>query len=286
MALQSSGAISVGQIRTELGSSSGSIRTLSAAAGKSTPDAMSEFYGYSAVSVVQSGLTWWLDASDTVTATNSAWYNKVNTGLYALPQSYNGGSNPVIATNGAIRYYQYTGTTAPAASFLGGGYHSLSSTPATDYSTTSVWFNNNTYSPKVIILGSTGYESSQYQGVEIYLNGLAIGYMSTRISSGGGTSYNDLHSTYNYNQWYQITQTYDGTTQKLYINGSLYTSASKSGLQNKPNKTYMIGAHHVASGAPGEFANNAIGHYLIYNRALSDAEVLQNYNATKASFGL
>jgi hypothetical protein len=48
MPLQSSGAISVGQIRSELGSSSGSIRTLSAAAGKSTPDAMSEFYGYSA----------------------------------------------------------------------------------------------------------------------------------------------------------------------------------------------------------------------------------------------
>lgn len=47
MALQSSGAISIGDIRTELGSSSGSLRTLSAAAGKSTPDAMSEFYGYS-----------------------------------------------------------------------------------------------------------------------------------------------------------------------------------------------------------------------------------------------
>jgi len=48
MALQSSGAISISQIKTELGSSSNSLRTLSAAAGKSTPDAMSEFYGYSA----------------------------------------------------------------------------------------------------------------------------------------------------------------------------------------------------------------------------------------------
>jgi hypothetical protein len=47
MPLQSSGAISIDDIRTELGSSSGSLRTLSAAAGKSTPDAMSEFYGYS-----------------------------------------------------------------------------------------------------------------------------------------------------------------------------------------------------------------------------------------------
>ena len=50
MALQSSGAISISQIKTELGSSSYSLRTLSAAAGKSTPDAMSEFYGYSASS--------------------------------------------------------------------------------------------------------------------------------------------------------------------------------------------------------------------------------------------
>lgn len=47
MALPSSGPLSIDDIRTELGSSSGSLRTLSAAAGKSTPDAISEFYGYS-----------------------------------------------------------------------------------------------------------------------------------------------------------------------------------------------------------------------------------------------
>jgi hypothetical protein len=47
MPLPSSGAISISQIRTELGTSSGSLRTLSSLAGFSTPDAMSEFYGYS-----------------------------------------------------------------------------------------------------------------------------------------------------------------------------------------------------------------------------------------------
>ena len=51
MPLQSSGAISLSQIKTELGSGSNSLRTLSAAAGKSTPDAFSEFYGYSAADV-------------------------------------------------------------------------------------------------------------------------------------------------------------------------------------------------------------------------------------------
>jgi hypothetical protein len=47
MALPSSGQISIDQIRNEIGVSTGSLRSLSASAGKSTPDAMSEFHGYS-----------------------------------------------------------------------------------------------------------------------------------------------------------------------------------------------------------------------------------------------
>ena len=46
MALPTSGPLSIGQIRTQLGSASGSLRTLSALAGFTTPDAISEFYGY------------------------------------------------------------------------------------------------------------------------------------------------------------------------------------------------------------------------------------------------
>lgn len=49
MALQSSGQISINDIKTELGNSSGSLATLSTAAGKSAPHAISEFYGYSAL---------------------------------------------------------------------------------------------------------------------------------------------------------------------------------------------------------------------------------------------
>jgi len=50
MALQGSGPISISQIRTELigSTTSYSLRTLSAAASKAAPDAMSEFYGFSA----------------------------------------------------------------------------------------------------------------------------------------------------------------------------------------------------------------------------------------------
>lgn len=46
MPIPSSGSISISQIMTEVGSSSGSLRALSSASGFFTPDAMSEFYGY------------------------------------------------------------------------------------------------------------------------------------------------------------------------------------------------------------------------------------------------
>ena len=52
MPLQSSGPISFSQIKTELTSSSNSLRALSAAAGFSSPDAVSEFYGYSFITAL------------------------------------------------------------------------------------------------------------------------------------------------------------------------------------------------------------------------------------------
>jgi uncharacterized protein YqkB len=51
MALQSSGSISISQIKSEVGGSSSSLRSLSNAAGKSAPDGMQEFYGYSHVTL-------------------------------------------------------------------------------------------------------------------------------------------------------------------------------------------------------------------------------------------
>ena len=55
MALQTTGAISIDNIRTELGQAqaNSSLRALSALANFSSPDAMSEFYGYSAATEYQ-----------------------------------------------------------------------------------------------------------------------------------------------------------------------------------------------------------------------------------------
>jgi hypothetical protein len=101
MALQGSGAISISQIRTELGSGSYSLRTLSAAAGKSTPDAMSEFYGYS--------------AGPTYTFYGSGYGFEPCNGSYQLYEgsdgnwyrSFNGGATYILRTSDLYLEYGY-----------------------------------------------------------------------------------------------------------------------------------------------------------------------------------
>jgi len=67
----------------------------------------------------------------------------------------------------------------------------------------------------------------------------------------------------------------------LYLNGSLLlvTTIQKT----SPGSTVTL-----ASGSPGgsQFLNGNIASTQIYSRALTASEVLQNYNATKARFGL
>jgi hypothetical protein len=122
MALQSSGAISISQIRTELGSSSYSLRTLSAAAGKSTPDAMSEFYGYTseymtgvtgnALDAYESGFDWFCGCSENLTVYQTStgrWLKGYSTssipldGIYSLDGTIYSFING-IAQGGAVGY--------------------------------------------------------------------------------------------------------------------------------------------------------------------------------------
>jgi hypothetical protein len=107
MALQSSGAISIDNIRTELGQAqaNSSLRALSALANKSTPDAMSEFYGYSASTEYTflggdggGGYADWTqacgEAFDPITLYSSSTSLAVNVYLYTdntLSNPFNGG---------------------------------------------------------------------------------------------------------------------------------------------------------------------------------------------------
>jgi hypothetical protein len=93
-----------------------------------------------------------------------------------------------------------------------------------------------------------------------------------------------------YDTWYHIIHTYDGSNQYMYVHGSLAASGITSGniLHNDNNTKVTIGADYEVgynSGLNG-FMKGRVGLVRLYNRALSQAEVTQNFNDSRARFGL
>ena len=69
--------------------------------------------------------------------------------------------------------------------------------------------------------------------------------------------------------WTHVALTYDGATLRLYVNGTLVTSAARTGtIQASPNPLWIGG-----NSPYGEFFAGSIDDARVYNRALSAAEL-------------
>ena len=78
-----------------------------------------------------------------------------------------------------------------------------------------------------------------------------------------------------------MTGTYDGSTMRLYINGSLVASKAATGTYKEPvnNTVMMLGANPNGSTAENEFMDGKIYNARVYNRALTQAEIQKNITA-------
>ena len=88
------------------------------------------------------------------------------------------------------------------------------------------------------------------------------------------------------NKYVNAVYTYDGTNTKLYIDGVLASTVSYTTdpqYFGSGNRNLQLGRWGQPSGYERYF-NGIIGQTLIYNRALSAIEILQNYNATKKKY--
>lgn len=83
------------------------------------------------------------------------------------------------------------------------------------------------------------------------------------------------------NTWTNLVGTYNGSTLNLYKNGVFQGSASSNRTVNFTNDLRLGGLNGGT-----EYFNGNTAFLQIYNRALSESEILQNYNATKLRFGL
>ena len=109
-----------------------------------------------------------------------------------------------------------------------------------------------------------------------------------RFSIGGGSgNYLQQSSgvTPNNDQIYYVVGTYDGTNQRVYVNGVLQASAttvtgniSYTGLTDG----FLVG--QVQGFTAGRYLTGSVYNVSVYSRALSQAEISQNYEALKSKF--
>jgi hypothetical protein len=145
--------------------------------------------------------------------------------------------------------------------------------------TISIFASSSVYTTANGIIANKGYWESGGQGV-------AIGNISdpqtvyayvttntthTAINSGIGPTYN----------WTNFTLRRDGTSLNLFVNGNFKGSGTISG-----NVTDLLNYFFIAKYNGSNNWNGIISNCFIYNRALSNVEILQNYNAQKSRFGL
>jgi hypothetical protein len=211
--------------------------------------------------IVTNGLTLNIDANDATSYNGSGatWYDiSGNTADITL-------LNTPTYTSGTPSYFTFNGSDQ----FGTGNSAVLSSTSYTK----SVWFYLNGYNDNNLVSSDTG-------GHFLYMAG------GNKIYS-GHTDWGDYQaypSTANIglSTWYYVALTFSTTNgMTLYINGALDSTYTV----NK-NAHSGDGSTNIATFGGGNLLNGRIAQVFCYNRELSSGEISQNYNATKAIYGL
>jgi hypothetical protein len=108
-----------------------------------------------------------------------------------------------------------------------------------------------------------------------------------RQNIGGITNLSTTTATYmNTTNWYQVVGTYTSGARRLYINGTLVNSDTQTGTIATNTNGMSIGVYGGFNGARGYYYNGNISSVKIYNRALTAAEIQQNFNETRSRFGI
>jgi hypothetical protein len=155
--------------------------------------------------------------------------------------------------------------------------------------TLSLWCNitaNPGFQSYARLMDRDGDAGSGRSGYNVYLNQPSASNTSViTIASerwcpaggGIGLGYNLSTETF-LNRWQNIVVTYDGATLIIYYNGVSVSSGASAGLIVNATFQYTI----ILYGSNRGY----VGQNLVYNRALTSSEVLQNYQAMRGVYGV
>jgi hypothetical protein len=222
--------------------------------------------------IVTDGLVLSLDAGNTKSypGSGTAWFDKSgygNNGTLTNGPTFSSDNLGSIVFDGVDDYTLINKTfmaDAPSGTF--DIWFNLTTTSGAAYSTVSN-----------ILIGKPSTPDNSF--------GFAAGSGNLKLRLGNVTN---LTSTVSINTgtWQSAHAVWDSTGMSIYQNGVLVANTVVSGLTWFGGSTYdtVLGRNFIGS-SNGSFTGK-IASTKVYNRALSAAEVQQNYNALKGRFGL
>lgn len=88
------------------------------------------------------------------------------------------------------------------------------------------------------------------------------------------------------NQWYNFSASYDNTTRSLntYINANLAASGTRPGAGDLNNPNSAVVRLYGCDGVSN--SNSQITAFTMYNKALTQEEITQNFNALRGRYGI
>ena len=222
--------------------------------------------------IVQSGLTINLDANDSSSypGTGGTWFdltaNDYDATLFNSP-TFNSGTPDYFQFDGTDDYGTFTTST------IGSNL---------DNYTFGGWIAPKTGATEQICFmrGEDGSGS----GFSIMLNKRTTNVIRVAVVAGNAEVAANAPSTFTDDTWYQYYGVWtNGSSLKLYLNGALITTTTttRTGLRSS-TVGWRLGRYRATNPL---LWKGKMSTFNMYNRALSDAEILSNFNAQKSTYG-
>ena len=139
--------------------------------------------------------------------------------------------------------------------------------------TIECWYRSSNISKEGIIFGTNSFFPAYGYHMEIYQSKLLFQVFPS-------TSSVQSSITLSNNIWYHLVGTYNSGTINLYVNG--ISSGSGNYTYSASSENLILGRYYAGSlSLEGQLSN-----VKFYNKALSQQEILQNFNATRFRYGI
>ena len=246
-------------------------RALSAAEVAQLYNATKDRYSYKA-DIVKNGLLLNYDISTALS------YRNPNTYIQSTINNY-----PGLVVNGPT----FSSNNGGYLNFDGANDHiRVYNSPfafTTESFTYSYWVYINSFTTNQPSQGPIPYYKGDFNSNGYYSQLGADGSYVFGTNQSGATQFTSIApATLTTGVWYYISDVRNGSSVRIYVNGIDRTNTAATHINPVSSGSDL----YIASYRTFIFSNIRIGHFKVYNRALTSTEILSNFNALRGRYGI